>query len=70
MLIRVSWRPPLSFCGGWNVGGGGGVCTVIFMSNPTVLRLCCVVLSLVFYRFSVSQITGYFANMGAHINQM
>ena len=29
------------------VGWGGGVCTVIFMSNPTtVLRLCCVVLSL------------------------
>ena len=27
--------------------GGGGVCTVIFVSNPTtVLRLCCVVLSL------------------------
>ena len=25
---------------------GGGVCTVVFMSNPTtVLRLCCVVLS-------------------------
>ena len=32
------------------VGGGGvwgGVCTVIFMSNPaTVLRLCCVVVVL------------------------
>ena len=29
------------------LGGGGGVCTVIFMSNPTtVLTLCYVVLSL------------------------
>ena len=30
---------PENFCGGWVVGGG--VCKVIFMSNPTVL-LCCV----------------------------
>ena len=55
------------------VGGVGGVCTVIFVSNPTtVLRLCCVVIGVVtiknqFYRFSVSQITGYFASMGAII---
>ena len=34
------WGQPLSFC------GGGGVCTVIFVSDPTTvlgLRLCCVV---------------------------
>ena len=39
-----SWCSPLGFCG----GGVGGVCTVIFMSNPTtVLRLCCVVVGVV-----------------------
>ena len=40
MLIWGSQRLPLSLCGG--VGGvGWGVCTVIFVSNPTtVLRLC------------------------------
>ena len=34
--------------GGGDGGGGvGGVCKVIFVSNPTfVLRLCCVMLSL------------------------
>ena len=33
----------------WGGGvGWGGVCTVIFMSNPTtVLRLCCVVVGVV-----------------------
>ena len=37
----------LSFCGG-GVGGLGGFCTVIFMSNPTiVLRLCYVVVGVV-----------------------
>ena len=42
---------PLSLCGGL-VGGVGGVCRVIFMSNPTtVLRLCCVVLSLGLWQF-------------------
>ena len=31
----------------WGGGWGGVVCTVIFMSNPTVV-LCCVVLGLGF----------------------
>ena len=40
MLIWGSWRLPLSLCGGW-----GGVCTVIFVSNPTtILGLYCVVI--------------------------
>ena len=35
------------WCGGVVGWAGGGVCTVIFMSNPTtVLMLCCVVLLL------------------------
>ena len=35
----------LWWVGGWDGLGGGGVCKVIFMSNPTtVLRLCYVVL--------------------------
>ena len=40
----------LSFCCGLGGGraGWGGVCTVIFMSNPTTkLRLCCVVVGVV-----------------------
>ena len=54
MLFWGSWKLLLSLCGGGVCGGvlggrvvgwGGGVCTVIFLSNPTaVLRLCCVVL--------------------------
>ena len=32
----------------WCGGVGGGVCTVIFVSNPTtVLKLCCVVVGVV-----------------------
>ena len=41
----VWWWGGGGVVGWW--GGGCGVCTVIFMSNPTtVLRLCCVVFSL------------------------
>ena len=51
MLIRGSWRLLLSLCCGvwwWE----GVVCTVIFVSNSTtVLRLCCVVLSLELWQF-------------------
>ena len=38
---------PEKFVWGVGWGGGGVVCTVIFMSNPTVV-LCCVVLGLGF----------------------
>ena len=42
----------LSLCGG-GVVGWGGVCTVIFVSNPTTeLRLCCVVVGVVTTTFS------------------
>ena len=41
-LLILSSR---SVLGGW---GGGVVCTIIFVSNPTtVLRLCCVVVGVV-----------------------
>ena len=46
MLIWGSWRLQLSF------SGGGVVCAVIFVSNPTtLLRLCCVVVGVVTRNF-------------------
>ena len=41
-----------------SVGVGGGVCVVIFVSNPTtVLRLCCVGVGVVTKLFSLSEPT-------------
>ena len=43
---------------------GGGVCKVIFMSNPTsVLRLCCVVVGVVKKKFAFKCVSKCFKDM-------